>query len=66
MFRFAQHDNKGSDATLPPHHGSDHGRNQRHEHQNNPAQPSQRLFAKVEHERLWDFWRDTDELFAAK
>src|SRR3989454_8842449 len=55
-----------SNAPLPPHHGSDHGRNQRHEHQDNPAQPTQRLFAETEGERLRDFWCDTDKLFPTK
>src|ERR1043166_8354554 len=50
-------------APLPPHHGSNHGWNQRHEYQNNPAQLAQRLFAETESERLRDFWRDTDKLF---
>src|SRR5207245_5493969 len=53
-------------APLPPHHGSDHGGNQRYEHQNNPAQPAQCLFVETEGERLRDLWRDTDKLFATK
>src|SRR6266498_499416 len=53
-------------APLPPHHGSDHGRNQRHEDQDNPTQPAQRLFAETEGKRLRDFWRDTDKLFPTK
>src|SRR6266571_4131308 len=36
------------DATLPPNHCPDHGRDQRHENQNNPAQASQRILIKTE------------------
>jgi hypothetical protein len=52
MFRFAQHDSKGLDAPLPPNHGSNHGGDQRHKNQNNPAQASQRILIKTESERL--------------
>ena len=54
------------DAPLPPNHRSDHGRDQRHENQDNPAQPAQRILLKTEGERLRDFRRDTDKLFPAQ
>src|ERR1043166_7282696 len=66
MFRFVQHDDKGSDPPLPPHHGSDYRRNQRHEQQNNPAEPAQIFLAQTKHERLWYLRRDTDKLFPTK
>src|SRR6266576_2015464 len=40
------------DAPLPPNHRSDHGRDQRHEYQNNPPQTSQRILIKTESKRL--------------
>src|SRR5213594_1647468 len=55
-----------SNPPLPPHHGSDHGRNQRQENQKNPTQPAQRLFSETEGERRRDFWCYTDKLFPTK
>ena len=66
MFRFAQHDNKGSDPPLPPHYRSDHGGNQRHEYQNNPAQPAQRFFVQGKRKRFRNFGRDANELLPTK
>src|SRR6476469_1665116 len=55
-----------SDATLPPDDRSNDSGNQRHQNQKNPAQAAQPFRIEGERERLRNFWRDTDHLFAAQ
>src|SRR5215813_247233 len=55
-----------SDATLPPDDCSNGSGNQRHQDQNDPEQPLQCFRVEAECERLRNFWRDTDHLFAAE
>src|SRR4029079_3961931 len=54
-----------SDATLPPDDCSNGRGNQRHQDQKKPAQPAQSLRIETKRERLRNFWRDADHLFAA-
>src|SRR5262249_51668850 len=53
------------DATLPPDDRSNDSGNQS-QNQKNPSQPAQSFRIEAERERLRNFWRDTDHLFAAQ
>src|SRR6476659_10717348 len=55
-----------SDATLPPDDCSNGSWNQWHQDPKNPPQPAQCFRVQAERERLRNFWRDTDHLFAAQ